>query len=95
MPPPPRRGCWALPRISTTSWDQTSATGHSEYDGREVLRYSNDGVSHRVLLLILVPHHLVVMFDQDSREVTIDTAGYMNYNGSNFMKSFYLLRCKI
>ena len=47
---------------------------NSEYDGRELLSYSIDGVSHRVLLLLLILHHVIAMFDQDSREVSIDTA---------------------
>ena len=61
-------------------------TSHSEYDGRDVLGYPNDGVSHRVLLfLLLISDHVVVMFDQDSREVSIDTAERF-HNKSDFLR---------
>ena len=36
---------------------------HSEYDGRDVLDYSNDSISQAVHLPMLVFHHVVVMFD--------------------------------
>ena len=40
--------------------------------GEQCLSNPNDGISHRVLLLPLVSGHVVVMFDQDGREVPID-----------------------
>ena len=48
--------------------------GQGEYDGRNVLYYSNEGISQIVHLLTLVFHQVVVMFYQNGREVTVDTA---------------------